>query len=109
MKQTLGSMDFLRDVDFRPETNAMIKVLLDNDVIFNFDRHPPVRRETENSRTRTRTRSRSRIWRQALQAQPNLPSPEESGWKQTCNGTLKIDLCDGQILPSEIVDKYIYI
>ena len=44
------------------------------------------------------------IWRQASQAQPNLPSPQENGWKQTSNNTLEIDWCDGQILPNEIVD-----
>lgn len=44
------------------------------------------------------------IWRQASQARPDLPSPDENGWVQTDNGTLEIDWCDGQILPSEIVD-----
>ena len=44
------------------------------------------------------------IWRQASQTRPDLPSPDENGWVQTDNGTLEIDWCDGQILPSEIVD-----
>lgn len=44
------------------------------------------------------------IWRRASQAHPQLPCPEDNGWKRSDSGQLQINWCDGDMFPNEIVD-----
>ena len=45
------------------------------------------------------------LWKKSFMPNPNLPPPEEHGWKQSDEaGLLDFDWCEGSVMPNELID-----